>query len=511
MLKNLYKAVFIITFFSILTRIIGFFTRILMSRTLGAEAIGVYQISSSILMVFLTIVSSGVPLTISRLSAKYQALKQNELEGQAVSAGTIISTALAVIICIFTIIFKDLLIKLSGSSLAVAILIALLPTVIGTALNVGFKGALWGKQKHFENSLVDFIESLIKLFLCFVLIKSSNSIEQGIIGCAISISIACVVSTVISMLFYIKSGGKFKNPKSQFKTILKTSTPITLLRIISSLAGTLMSMIIPYRLICSGYSSEQALSLFGVAIGMTFPLLYLPNTLVGSLATALVPDLAKLKAEKNTEEFILKVKSSLTFSVFISLFFVPSFMGIGKAIGSFVYNNELSGTFLSKCALIMLPMGLNSITGSILNSMGLEVKSFIHYIFGSIGLFTSIWFLPKYFGIYSIAIGMTFSLIVSTILNIRLIKKELGATNQLLLKDTLKMCLFLIPSTLINYFTYNLFARLFTQFFSIALSCIIGALFFFILCLVFKIFTLDSLFINLKKIRVLKKKEKKKA
>lgn len=511
MLKNLYKAVFIITIFSILTRIIGFFTRILMSRSLGAEAIGVYQISSSILMVFLTIVSSGIPLTISRLSAKYQALKQPELEGQAVSAGTIISTALSIIICILTIVFKDLLIKISGSSLAIAILIALLPTVIGTALNVGFKGALWGRQRHFENSLVDFIESIIKLLLCVVLINSAKTIEQGIIGCAISISVACVISTVISMFFYFKAGGKFRNPKKQYKTILKTSTPITFLRIISSLAGTLMSMIIPYRLVCCGYTSEQALSLFGIAVGMTLPLLYLPNTLVGSLATALVPDLAKLKAEKNSDEFILKVKSSLTFSVFISLFFVPSFMSIGKPIGAFVYNNELSGTFLSKCALIMLPMGLNSISSSILNSMGLEVKSFIHYILGSIGLFASIWFLPSFFGIYSIAIGMTFSLIVSTYLNIKMIKKELNAKNQLLLKDTIKMCLFLIPSTLINYFTYNLFSKVFTQFFSIALSCIIGASFFSILCLVFKIFTLDSLFVNLKKIRILKKKAKKKA
>ena len=506
MLKNLYKAVFTITVFSILTRVMGFFTRIFISRELGAEAMGVYQISSSILAVFLTIVNSGIPLTISRLSAEYRAKNKIDDESRAVSAGTIISTVIAIILSALTIILKDFLVKLAGNYLIIAILIALLPTVIATALNVGFKGALWGRQKHFENSLVDFIESIIKVLLCFILIKNSASTEQGIINCAISISTACVIATIISMLLYFKSGGKLKNPKGKYRLILSKSTPITLLRIVSSIASSLMSIIIPARLISAGYSSEQAISLFGIALGMTLPLLYLPNTLVGSLSTALVPDLAKLKAEENSKEFILKVKSSLTFSVFISVFFIPSFMGIGTEIGSYVYNSSFSGTLLKNSAFLMLPMGLNSITSSILNSMGLEVKTLIHYAIGAVGLFLSIWFLPEFFGIYAVCIGMGFSLIVSTLLNLRLIKKELNAKD-LILKDTLKMCLFLIPSVLINNFTYNLFIQIFTQFFAIAFSCIIGAIFFVTLCLIFKVFTLDSLFVNFKKIRVLKRKK----
>jgi O-antigen/teichoic acid export membrane protein len=47
-----------------------------MSRELGAEIIGIYQISQSILGVFMTLVSSGIPLTISRFSAQFKAKKQ---------------------------------------------------------------------------------------------------------------------------------------------------------------------------------------------------------------------------------------------------------------------------------------------------------------------------------------------------------------------------------------------------------------------------------------------------
>ncbi len=506
MFKNLFKAVFIITLFSILTRIFGFFIRIFMSRNLGAEIIGIYQISVSIASVFLTIVSSGIPLTISRLSAKYVAEKKYANAHKIVTSGTILAAGLATAICVLTFVFKPLIINLSASSLVASVLIALLPTIIATALNVGFKGYLWGLQKHFENCLVDFIEQIIKFVLMVILVLGSHSLEEGIINCALSISIACVIATLISMLFYFKNQGKFSNPKNFFKPLIKKSAPITFLRIVSSLAGMLISMIVPLRLVSAGYSSEQAVALFGIAMGMTLPLLYLPNTLVGSLCTALIPDLAKLKAEDNMQEFSCKVKTSLVFSVFISLLLVPCFISIGKEIGVFVFNNELSGQMLKNCALIMLPMGINDITSSVLNSLGYEVKSFKHYVFASLFLMSSIIFLPKYFGIYSLAIGMALSLTVSSYLNLRMIKRELNLKG-VILSDTLKMCAFLVPSTLINRWSFGVMSKFFTTFFSIAISSILGVVCYVLLCLVFKIFTIDTLMINFKKIRILKRKK----
>ena len=177
MFKNLFKAVFIITLFSILTRIIGFFIRIFMSRTLGAEIIGIYQIACSIAGVFLTIVSSGISLSISRFSAGYLAEKDYTKSSKIITSGTLISLGLAILICIFTLIFKPVIINLSASFLVASVLIALLPTIVATSLNVGFKGYLWGAQKHFENCLVDFIEQIIKFVLILILVPNAKSIE----------------------------------------------------------------------------------------------------------------------------------------------------------------------------------------------------------------------------------------------------------------------------------------------------------------------------------------------
>ena len=77
----------IVTIFSVVERLIGFIYRIFLSRTLGAEGIGIYQISLSVIGLLMTITASGIPITVSRMMIKYQASKRNNLENSTVISG----------------------------------------------------------------------------------------------------------------------------------------------------------------------------------------------------------------------------------------------------------------------------------------------------------------------------------------------------------------------------------------------------------------------------------------
>ena len=57
-MKSILKSVALISVFSVLTRLLGFLLRIFLSRTIGAEALGLYQVALSVFMVLLTVVSS---------------------------------------------------------------------------------------------------------------------------------------------------------------------------------------------------------------------------------------------------------------------------------------------------------------------------------------------------------------------------------------------------------------------------------------------------------------------
>ena len=133
------------------------------------------------------------------------------------------------------------------------------------------------------------------------------------------------------------------------------------------------------RLIAIGYTNAQALSLYGIAIGMTFPLLFIPGMLIGSLSTALVPNISSALAKGDNKYIEDRIESSIKFTLLISTFFIPLFIGAGEQIGVFFYDNIMSGSLLQFSAWIMLPMGINNITSSLLNSLGMEIKSCINY------------------------------------------------------------------------------------------------------------------------------------
>ena len=83
-----------------------------------------------------------------------------------------------------------------------------------------------------------------------------------------------------------------------------------------------------------------------------------------------------------------------------------------------MFNSSEAGKYVSYAAIIMIPMGINQITGSILNSIGLELKSLINYAISATALLLCIFFLPKYLGTNALIVGMGLMSIISSLLNI---------------------------------------------------------------------------------------------
>lgn len=505
-MKSLFKTVFIIIFFTGLTRLAGFIFRIWLSRTIGAESLGIYQISFSIFMVLLTLICSGLPLIVSRLTAKYVIEKDKNKEYQSTTAATIIAIVLSVVISIIVVILKKPISNIFSDERCIGILLALLPALIFSSVYSVVRGNLWGKKKYVSTCSAELFEQVIRIAICFVLLCGIFPNITGEIGAALSLSIACIFSCIFVVVLYFKSGGKFKKP-SGYKDIIKTSAPITGIRIASSLIQPIISIVIPMQLIAVGYTSSQALSLFGVATGMTLPLLYIPLTIIGSLSYALVPDLSSASAKNDNNYISSRVTSSILFSLFIAFFIVPLFIGAGENIGLFFFDNAQSGILLTYSAWIIIPLCLTNISSSILNSVGLEVKSFKNYLIGGAVMLVCIWLLPQYIGINALIWAMGGCFTISAILNIKMIKKHV-CTNLKLGKYFVTFALFLIPTAAITSFTTNLLAMFMPLFFNIAISCSLGAGFFVLLCLVFNVFKFSTIIIWLKENKILSKNKK---
>ena len=492
-MKSLVKTVVLITGFSVLIRIFGFLFRIYLSRTLGAEALGLYQVAFSVFMVLMTIISSGLPFIISRMCASFRINGDKKKQGKLISSALILAVVESIAICGIVLLCRNLFKGLFTDEACIWILLALLPALVFSSVYSVFRGALWGQDNYFALCVSEFFEQIVRILVCMLILVPTASNLTKAVGVAWSLTIACAVSAIFVVLLYFIYGGSLSKPGKEYKELVKRSTPITGVRVAGSLAQPLIALIVPLRLMSIGYTSSQAMTLYGVAVGMTMPLLFVPTTLIGSLSTALVPDISMALVKEDKNHIESRIRSSIVFTLFVSAMVVPLFVGSGELVGEFLFDNPLSGTILASSAWIMIPMGLNSITSSLLNSLGYEIKSCINYFVGASVMFLLIWLLPPICGINSLFWGMGVCMCVTSSLNFLMLKRKTGVKLKVF-KPICILILITVPCSAIVSFIATLCNLVMPSFFSIVLSCLVGAIFFVLLCMVFNVVDVKAYF-----------------
>lgn len=482
-MKNIVKSVMVVTLFGVATKALGLLIKIYISREIGAEALGFYQIASSVFFLLCALVTSGLPLVISRrVSARPTE------EPALVSSGLLISVLISGAVTAIIIFFPSVLSALLNQHQSIIVLFTLLPALISTAFYTPFRGAFWGRKDFFTISFVEFLEQIIRLFSCIVLFNIgiiSLSGEQ-IVG--VTTSIACIISSVYAIVYYFCHRGKLSSSLRPTVPLIKESLPIAFVRISTSVISMLIAIILPAQMVSYGHSMTDAVSSFGVVSGMILPLLTVSGTIIGSIAVILVPELGSATKEP-TKDAKSKINSSLSVSIILSLFLFPMFFGIGKEIGVFLFQNTLAGDLLQAGSFLLLPLGLSQISTSILNALGYEKRTLVYYLIGTAFMLLSIIFLPKYIGIYSLLLGMLGMSIITATLNLLFLRKYL---NIVPLRTLFIASLICFPCVLMAKFTENILSFYASSFICIGIASVLSVLSFGVLCVCFNLFDITA-------------------
>ena len=132
----------------------------------------------------------------------------------------------------------------------------------------------------------------------------------------------------------------------------------------------------------------------------------------------------------------------------------------------------------------------------------MEVKSFVNYILGSLVLFASLIALTPLIGINSVIVSFFLSMTMITLLNLRMIKKQVPNFSFNLLSLS-KYTLIVIAASLIGHFTSNILLHVMNNFLSAVVGGGLAIVITLILCKVFNLYDLTQL------LTLIKKKKKK--
>lgn len=406
MKNKVYANASIVTGLSVAERCLGFLYRIVLSRLIGAEGLGLYQVSLSFFALFLTIGSGGIPITISRIITKSKAEKDRLGESGGVGAGVVASLFLTLPVCIIFWIFGPKMGFLFADERTFSVFRILLLGLTCTCIYAVIRGYFWGNKQFLAPSVMELAEETVMVIAGVLLLRKVPSPADGARLAAWAVVISYFFSFALSTTWFFIKGGKISSPKKQLKPLLTSSLPITSVRASASLINSAIAVLLPVMLIRAGFDEAEALGLFGVVSGMVIPILFIPSTLIGSLALVLVPELSEDFYRKNFKRLYVNLSRGLKFAFFTACAIIPFFFALGEDFGAIVYSNPLAGEMIKRGCWILLPMSIAMISTAMLNSLGFEKQTFAFYFVGAAVMFACIFILPKYCGGYAYLIGL---------------------------------------------------------------------------------------------------------
>lgn len=446
--SGLLKAVGTVTLFSVFTRLLSFLFKIFLSRKVGAEVIGLYQIAVSVFYLFASIGCSGIPQVLSRRVAEDNALR-TEKSGGLVSSALILGGAFSLTTAAVCILLGDKLSFLFGDERALPLFLIMAPAIVSTTIYSVIRAYFWGKKEFGYFSVTETVEEIFRIIFTAILVCNVFFYMDNRIAIAVAFTVSDIaVAVILTGLFIFKHG--LPNRPSGLKDILLPSVPLTATRLMSGLSGTLMSIILPIALIKSGMSGSEATAKFGRITGMANPLLFAPNALISSIAVVMIPEMSENGVLGNNTKLNGNLNKAISFAIIISGMFVAVYSGAGSALTKLLFDDSESGYYLMIASLSMIPVGISSLISSSLNSVGLERASLVGFLTSTAASFGIIIGMSPLIREYSVAVASVVSSLVSVIVGSVALYKKTGYTPKYL--RTLACVLsFIIPSSCLAF------------------------------------------------------------
>ena len=470
--SNVYRTVFGITLFSTIDQIGGFVYTIILSRAIGAQGLGAYQVASNLVSLVVAVSASGLPFVLGRRVAEFDAVGDKKGINSSLCAGLVTGCVLSVLLCTLFLTNNSLLVAITKSGQIATMCLFLLPASFANTVYACFRGALWGKKEYIKHSSLEIIDIVIRIFLALVIFHGFFTQYQGGLRACLAYSCACTITAFVSFVFYKKSGGGFASPKGHFAPVIKSIIPVSGIRIAGSLFTTVIAFLFNLRMADAGYASADIMAQYGILTGMVLPLIAFPVIFTSAIATTLVPEISGNLKTGNLAKVQSHLKKAIDYTFLFGGLAIGVYIAFAPQICTLIFANEQAGLYVRESCWIMIPLGIASLTTSLQNSLGLEYKSLVSYFAGGLCMVVCLWFLPKYIGPNCLVVGTGIGMTITSIANVRIICKATRLRGNFG-NTLLQVCIFALLSGLVGYTFCNLCNVFVNQTLSLALCCTI--------------------------------------
>lgn len=415
----------ILTISNILTGTIGFIFSIILSREIGAKGVGLYQLVMPLYLLFLSVTGGGITVTISKVAAEKKALgRYSEIYKTIGALAKFQLVWSSIITTLIVLSSKYISVNILSDSRTLLGILAFCPAIIIVSLSSVYKGAFYGLQKVTIPAFIDIFEKIARIVIIVVLIMAAGNsgVEVKAAAAIVSLSFGELVSFILFYICYKNyvrknpAHDKCDNGPQLIINVLKLSIPLAVNGILSTIFGTITTVLIPKRLQAAGIPYETALSLLGKLQGMALTIATYPAIVIGALNVILIPTISEAIAFKKDYIVNHRMTVAITFASVAAFSSSAIMLSIPERLGLVFYGDPMVGEILK----ILVPgipiLYLEMITFSILNGLGKQTRLLINSIILSISELILIY---AFLGIPSLGIkGFGISFVLSGLLGL---------------------------------------------------------------------------------------------
>lgn len=322
-----------------LSKVIGAIYLIPLTRLIGAEGVGLYQMAYPAYGIALVISASGIPIAISKVVA------ENLARGNARAAERVVKVSFVMLALLGSGLAATLFYgarffagRITGDIRATYPIMTLAPAVLVVSVMGAFRGYFQGQENMLPTALSQIIEQTVRVATGLSLAYILMPYGVGYAACGPTLgAFTGGLAGLIALLYIymrrpatrgaarmgVSSGGV--GPLKLACDVMGIAVPVTLASFATPLIDLLNAAIVPSRLQSIGYEVSQATQLYGYLEGMAMGLVGLPTVVTQAIGTSIVPSIAGAYARRNYREAGHRAQQGLRFSVLLGF---PAFLGL---------------------------------------------------------------------------------------------------------------------------------------------------------------------------------------
>ena len=435
----------------VLSRIMGFFYRIFLSRIIGAEGLGLYQMIFPVLALALSVTSAGLSTAISHQVSRKNALGDKRgiwnifFAGAAFSllfsflAAGVLRSYAGVLAEVF---LKDVRCEELLKYLALAIPFASLHAIV--------TGCFIGRKKTGLPALSQLFEQLVRILSSLLIWQIFQ--EKGFaptpliaVGGMLASEILTSLLTLLLLLFQtpVFAPPSLSIMRKSLEKLTEIALPISGSRFFLGFSEYGGGADSPAASFLRLQSFSEAYSHYGILTGMALPLVLFPSAVTGAVSMLLIPEISEADTLNDRQAILRTARSTVAGCLYLGIFCTGGFFfSLRKGAGLFLFQSEEAGSYIRILGWICPFLYLGTTLSSILNSLGKRPLSFFQNLPGILIRILFVWFGIPRFGILGCLLGVLFFAAYRGIVGLRTVFEAVPEM-EFDLKDLLMPLLFL--------------------------------------------------------------------